>query len=953
MRRTTKDAIRGIASLLGLLAVLVGIPWLLVAQVGWPLPTVVPSWEQVSRALTRGEVADWTIVKTVASLLWLAWAQFAVGALAELVALARRRPSPRPFMVGPLGRVAANAVASIAVLLATLGRPAPSVAHEPPRVELVPTAEEPGATSSPEVELPSAPGVAEHRLVTVQARDTLWDLAERHLGDGMRWRDIHRLNAGVPQPDGGALGDDGHIRPGWSLRIPSEQEHPAVAADDQVVVERGDTLWDLSDEHLGDPHRWPEIYDENAGVPQPDGRRLQDPDLIQPGWVLALPSDEADHVVDVPATVEEGDAEPELEILPATEPGTVPEADAAPSAPTPHVSVDPSVDAEPAEVEDDTETPSARYVTVAGAAIAAAGIATTLDRIRRSRRRRRRPGERIRVPSGDQARVEQHVRAVSDVEARELVDNGLRSLAHACHQAGREVPRIAVVSVTSQDVAVHLAARDDAPPEGWRVEDGGRTWVHAADFDAALVAGTPHPTPMLVTVGSAASGLRRVMLNLAHVRRLALDVPEDMRRRILLHLAVELATSSAADALQVLVHGFGGRLTPFERVDFCPELSELLEELVGLSDADGGGEVLGVGLCVDADVEVPVEVRDAPNVAVVSGPSPGTPFVIREVDGALRLLPVGLELRPLELDPADLEEAGELVLEAKSPPRPVDAPSVDVSTNGSSSNGTAPAVIDLADEESSEEPRVEVRVLGPVEVAGAEDLKSAKAEELIVHLAMHPHGATIDELQEVLWPEESPSPGRLHTTAWRARQALGVGSDGEPLLPKVAKGRYRLSPEVGLDYASFRGHVARAESTPELAVGELRAALELVRGEPFSATSTEYVWASLDVHALAQEVGDAAHQLATLYLQEGRPADARWAAEQGLRADPYLEALYRDLMKAASAEGNTAEVEVIMGRLRKLVADDAVANDADDRLDPETLRTYSACSRGSAVVATD
>lgn len=94
------------------------------------------------------------------------------------------------------------------------------------------------------------------------------------------------------------------------------------------------------------------------------------------------------------------------------------------------------------------------------------------------------------------------------------------------------------------------------------------------------------------------------------------------------------------------------------------------------------------------------------------------------------------------------------------------------------------------------------------------------------------------------------------------------------------------------------------------------------------------------MHAIAQAVGDAAHWLAQLYLDAEQPAEARRAAEQGLRADPYLEALYRDLMGAAAAESNLAEVEVVMKRLRALMADDADDNDADDRLDPETLRCY-------------
>ena len=54
------------------------------------------------------------------------------------------------------------------------------------------------------------------------------------------------------------------------------------------VVE-GDDLWDIAERFLGDPEDWHQIYQLNEGKPQPDGRALTDPGLIQPGWVLLIP----------------------------------------------------------------------------------------------------------------------------------------------------------------------------------------------------------------------------------------------------------------------------------------------------------------------------------------------------------------------------------------------------------------------------------------------------------------------------------------------------------------------------------------------------------------------------------------------------------------------------------------------------------------------------------------
>src|SRR5665647_3401996 len=70
------------------------------------------------------------------------------------------------------------------------------------------------------------------------------------------------------------------------------------AAGPVITVARGDTLWGLAERHLGDGHRYVEIYDLNAGRPQADGRTLTDWHWIYPGWQLRLPVG----ATDVPAT---------------------------------------------------------------------------------------------------------------------------------------------------------------------------------------------------------------------------------------------------------------------------------------------------------------------------------------------------------------------------------------------------------------------------------------------------------------------------------------------------------------------------------------------------------------------------------------------------------------------------------------------------------------------------
>ena len=46
----------------------------------------------------------------------------------------------------------------------------------------------------------------------------------------------------------------------------------------------------IAERELGDGTRWSELYARNAGIPQADGRALVRPELIQPGWQLAVPT---------------------------------------------------------------------------------------------------------------------------------------------------------------------------------------------------------------------------------------------------------------------------------------------------------------------------------------------------------------------------------------------------------------------------------------------------------------------------------------------------------------------------------------------------------------------------------------------------------------------------------------------------------------------------------------
>lgn len=83
-----------------------------------------------------------------------------------------------------------------------------------------------------------------HPRYLVRPGDSLWSIAERRLGDPLRWRDVFSLNRGRKMPDGERLVNPGFIRPGWVLLIPENgRGKPSCAPEGEshkVESERGE-----------------------------------------------------------------------------------------------------------------------------------------------------------------------------------------------------------------------------------------------------------------------------------------------------------------------------------------------------------------------------------------------------------------------------------------------------------------------------------------------------------------------------------------------------------------------------------------------------------------------------------------------------------------------------------------------------------------------------------------
>ncbi|WP_438490751.1 LysM peptidoglycan-binding domain-containing protein [Streptomyces sp. S186] len=210
-----------------------------------------------------------------------------------------------------------------------------------------------------------------------------------------------------------------------------------------------------------------------------------------------------------------------------------------------------------------------------------------------------------------------------------------------------------------------------------------------------------------------------------------------------------------------------------------------------------------------------------------------------------------------------------------------------------------------------------VRMLGPVDIVGARGSIESKRQrtciELAAWLVLHPN---LDHhaVDEAMWPGRETARKYRNATVSRLRTWLGIDEDGNPFFPPIATtsdARYALAPTVDSDWHHFQRLTAAAVKSPGAqAAVQLRAALELVRGRPFSGVnSRRYAWAEHQAQDMISAIVDAAADLAEHCLAQGDPRGALWAATKGLDAAPEMENLYRILFRTYAALGDYEALE--------------------------------------------
>ncbi len=167
-------------------------------------------------------------MKALALVCWVVWFELTVSLLVEAVAYVRGRKAGAVPLAGGLQRGAARLVAGVALLgavLASKGLPGSGPTHPlaPSAQPVVAFVVDDGKAAGDATSLASpASAAAALPVYEVQRRDTLWDIAETHLGDPFRWPEIFQINQGCPQSDGGCLTDPDLIYPGWQLQLPAD-----------------------------------------------------------------------------------------------------------------------------------------------------------------------------------------------------------------------------------------------------------------------------------------------------------------------------------------------------------------------------------------------------------------------------------------------------------------------------------------------------------------------------------------------------------------------------------------------------------------------------------------------------------------------------------------------------------------------------------------------------------
>ncbi|MCE1173829.1 MAG: LysM peptidoglycan-binding domain-containing protein [Propionibacteriales bacterium] len=887
--------IRGGLAALTLLAAIFGIPSALVTWGSYPHNVAALRFDDGSALLA---------VLTVVG--WIAWGIFTIATVAELIAQLGGRVVQLPGLKSTqllVGGLIALVIAALPLTRAAL--PAPPLTASGPVPVLVDTAPEPVPVSTPDA-VPATEAAIQNPGYTVVAGDDLWTISERLLGDGRQWRILTALNPALSDP----LAE---LTPGTVLQVPEATPlKVTTAATTTHVVERGDTLSELAEEHLGAASRWPKIAQANPII--------EDPDHIEIGWKLEIP----------------GVAKP-----PVAEPETTPPR-STPSTHRPDADPDPL----PAPTTSTAETPTSATAMAPAESVdpatpltigtlAAAAVVGSLELRRVLRQRERALGRHVPPASAAADRLRTALRAGEDPDALTALTNALRLVGRHCHAHSLPLPALASARVGADRLWLDWAEGAGSPPPGFDGDD--QTW-DIPILSCPPAADAPCPYPALVSLGTAEDG-EVLLIDLERPRVLGVSGSADQRTNALSAMGVELACAPWSSEARIVAAGDGAALLALagdDRVQVASTelgLAKLRQVIarrraalarVDLGelrvDPERADAVAAYIFCFFDDLAASIlaEVEallDGPaiGVSVITGATEDAPAQWQvggpasRPEGRLAGRPGSLAAHTIDADVRD--QLGELFTD----------PGVERAPWWNDQN-----VYPMPSREGDEveivrllEPTAHPRLLliGPAELPGAAGPEPTRSKQQLIELCAwlieHPH-STAGQMAAGMAVAESTRRSNLS----RLRNWLGNDPDGEPYLPDAYSGRISLHPGITSDWQQLQ--LLLAPGVLHLADSTLVAALELVRGAPLAdAAPGQWYWAEelrTDISAALRDVGVV---LTDRALQANDLDLARWAAARALIVAPEDELLLAARIRTEHQAGNVADVERLVNQVTR------------------------------------
>ena len=967
--------LRSLAALLVLVAIVVGVPTLLTLVAGWPLPRNVPDWSRISTALRQGDIPGETVIKVLAVLVWIAWAQlvWAIGwELSINVPRSNRGQRARPAPLVPpgvsrsVGRLVALAL-SIGITLAST--PTPSLARPVGPAGAALRAASP-STIVVDARAPANETAVDHvRSWCVADGDNLWDIAVAALGDGSRSSEIIDLNWQLRSPR--------DVRTGQLLRLPADAKVPAdrapssaapvpsqdsdtYLAPEVVTIVRGDTLWDLSEDRIEQATHAPasgqetiEYLDEVIAA---NPETIEDPNLIFPGEQFVLPAigEPPAPIVPVPeSTPAPEPAPPEASPSPststtvehdapvsspvpttATPTDAVPATSAAPQTGAPEPSVAPSFSSVGADNGSESTMPWLAGLT--GATVLSAGA---LAAYRRQQRRRAARGERtIRRVAATHAETERALVRVGDVSFVRWANHELAELARGLGPTDVRGTPVAVEMSAEHGLELLWDEPNPVAPRPWEAADGGWSWRLIYDPDLHLPASPETaPIPGLVTFGVRDGGTLLVNLEAlgslsvtgdaaavdVFIRSLVLELSlsEELANSYLFLVETDLDTAATSDRVARCSEGdASSRIVSV--VDQHEEIlrAASLDSSFGLrlNGAADGREltvvVVEVDQLEDPDTLTSVASPNRGVAVVVAGEAPARATLTLDADGSALLSPIGLRFQAVALGAAPAEAVISLLDEAEE----IDQDDVVVDDEAGDDEDARHMDMDVLDDDLGEDdeweppaPSVLVRVLGPPRVDGFPNLGRLDVS-LVAFLACNGGQATEDQVVNAVWGGRAIEKATLWNRISKARVSLGAA------LPAREQGSsvVRLADDVQTDLSVMKALAARAAqvSTGE-AIELLLQATSLIEGAPFDAQGYDWSYEHQFNADACESVETTCLSLAELALENDDLLAARTAIGRGLRALPLNEPLYRWRMRAEAHAGNLGGVRAAFEEL--------------------------------------